>query len=78
MNIANKVKEVLSQVLDISPDTISNDFTRDSIDNWDSITQLTLVIALEEEFGVQFDDENMAQLLNFKSIILVLEGYGIQ
>jgi len=74
----DRIKIVISQVLNISPSEITDDFTRDSADNWDSINQLTIVVALEEEFGVEFNDEQISQLLSFKLINIILNELSVQ
>ena len=34
------------------------------IEKWDSLKHMTLIVALEEEFGIRFTDDEMADLLN--------------
>lgn len=73
-----RIRLVLSQVLNIDPAEITEDFSKDSTKKWDSIMQMTLVVALEEEFGVGFDDEQISQMLSFRLIREVLKETGIR
>lgn len=49
-----KLKEVMAAVLGVDVSTISDDASMDSIESWNSLRQMSLVLALEEEFGVSF------------------------
>ena len=67
-----KLKEVLSAVFEVSVESITDDSSSDTIENWDSLRHLNLIIALEEEFNVVIPDEEVGNLVNFKLIELVL------
>ncbi len=67
-----KLKEVLSAVFEVSVESISDDSSSDTIENWDSLRHLNLIIALEEEFNVVIPDEEVGNMVNFKLIELVL------
>jgi len=68
-----KVKEVMAAVLEVDPSTISDDASMDSISSWNSLRQMSLVLALEEEFGVSFPDEDAANATSFRLLSLVLQ-----
>ena len=67
-----KLKEVLSAVFEVSVESITDDSSSDTIENWDSLRHLNLIIALEEEFNVVIPDEEVGNMVNFKLIDLVL------
>jgi len=68
-----KVKEVMAAVLMVDPSTINEDASMDSIPTWNSLRQMSLVLALEDEFGVSFPDEDAANATSFKLLSLVLQ-----
>lgn len=47
---------------------MTDDASPDTIEGWDSIQHLNLVMALEEEFGVQFEPEEIEQLLSVELV----------
>ena len=67
-----KLKEVLSAVFEVSVESITDDSSSDTIENWDSLRHLNLIIALEEEFNIVIPDEEVGNMVNFKLIELVL------
>ena len=62
----------MSAVFEISIEEINDESSPDTIELWDSLKHLNLVLALEEEFNVQFTDDNLIELINLKLIKLVV------
>ena len=62
----------MSSVFEIPVEQIQDDSSPDNIDSWDSLKHMNLVVALEDEFNVQFTDENIIELINMKLILAVL------
>ena len=73
-----KLKEVLSRIFNVSLDTITEDASPDTIESWDSLRHMNLVLALEEEFGVEFTDDQVVEILSYKLIKIVLKEHGIE
>jgi acyl carrier protein len=71
--MSEKLKEIMSKVLDLSVSQIADDTSPDTVDGWDSIKSINLVIALEEEFDIEFSDEQLESMLNFKLIQLAID-----
>jgi len=67
------LKDVMAAVLDIAADSISETTSMDTVEAWDSIKHLTLVLAIEEEFGVSIPDEDAADITSYTLIRLVLD-----
>ena len=70
--VDNRVKNVMSVVFEIPADAITEDSSSDTIENWDSIRHLNLILALEEEFEVSIPDEEVGNLVNYKLINIVV------
>lgn len=72
-----KIKGVMSAVLETDSAQIDDSTTPDTLEQWDSLKHMSLVIALEEEFGIQFEDEEIVKMLSFPLIKETLSGKGI-
>lgn len=68
----DKIKNIMSVVLEVEFDRISDSDDAKSIDNWDSINHMNLIVALEEEFNVLFDDEEIVELTSVRNIYSLL------
>jgi acyl carrier protein len=68
----NKIKNVMISVFEIDSSEINHESSPDSIDKWDSLRHMNLVVALEEEFNIEFEVEEISELMNFKLICEVI------
>jgi acyl carrier protein len=67
------LKQVMATILNVEPATINDDSSIDNVKNWDSLHQMNLVLALEEEFKVMIPDEDAGNITSYKLIKLVLK-----
>lgn len=70
--IKEKIINSMSLVFEMSETEINDESSTDNIDNWDSLRQLNLVLALEEEFGISIPDEEVGNMVNYKIIFHVI------
>lgn len=54
MDIITELNSVFRQVFDDSSLTVTRATTANDIDEWDSLTHMNLVIAVELKFGIKF------------------------
>jgi len=79
MNTFSKVQRIIADLFNQSPDDVLLSSSPMSIQDWDSMQNLNVVIALEQEFGVQFGPEDIEQMKTVESIVLILNRkLGIQ
>ena len=73
-NMEKKIRKVMAAVFGIDESAIEEDSSPDSLEEWDSIKHLNLVMALEEEFKIKFSDSEMIEIMNYKLINLILKN----
>ena len=66
--IEERIKNVMSAVFEIPEEQIKNDSSPDTIGSWDSLRHMNLIVALEEEFKVELTDDEILDMMNYKSI----------
>ena len=66
--ISNRIKNIISIVLEISANEIDDKLSPENIMSWDSLKHINLVIALEEEFEIEFSEDQIPQLNSYLSI----------
>ncbi len=71
----NRIKKVMSEVLGIDEASISDSTSPENVESWDSLKQMNIIVALEEEFDIEFNDEDIIEMLNFKLIYEIVKGY---
>ncbi|MEZ4415757.1 MAG: acyl carrier protein [Gemmatimonadota bacterium] len=62
------VRRVVSSVLGVPEDDINESTGPDTIEAWDSLQHMNLILALEEELGVQFSDDDIVSMLDVGTI----------
>ena len=67
--VLNRVREIVSDVLQVDQDAITPDSSPENTATWDSVQHLNLVLALEEEYGLQFLPEEMDQMKTVGEIV---------
>lgn len=68
-----KIKTVMASVLRLPAEEIGANASMDTIEMWDSLKHMNLVLALEEEFNVSIPDEDAANITSYALIKVVLE-----
>lgn len=71
------VLKTVSEILGISPDQINNNSSMDTIEEWDSLNHMNLMMALEEEFSIQFDNLEVMKLTSIEAILQALKSRHI-
>ena len=71
--ILNRVHGIVADLFSIPVAEIMPETSSDTINSWDSLQHLNLMLALEQEFGVQFAPEEIEQVTSVQSIVEVLE-----
>lgn len=70
--VEDRIKNVMAAIFEISADEINDDSSPDNVKSWDSLKHMNLIVALEEEFGVQFKDDEIVEMMNYSLIKLIL------
>ena len=71
------LKTIIADVLDIPLEEITPQLAVGDTDSWDSFGHLQVILALENEFGVQFDPARIPELSSLQLIRAELEAKGV-
>ncbi len=71
--IESTVKQIISSLFNIDQSDISRLSSPETIQAWDSLGQMNLIMSLEEEFGISFTDNQVVEMVNFELICLTLQ-----
>ncbi len=61
-SVLNTTCEIIGDALGLPP--VAQDASPESIEEWDSIAHLNIVMALEGAFGVTFDPDEIPELVS--------------
>ena len=68
-----QVRSVASDIFGVPTEQITAESSPETIENWDSMQHLNLVLAVEEKFGVQLDPEDIEQMKNIGAVAKLVE-----
>ena len=63
-----RVREVMAAILGLQEDEIEDDTSPNTVESWDSLKHMNLILALEEEFDVEFSDDQVVELTSYREI----------
>ena len=72
-----QVREILAAAFEMSAQDVGEDASTDTVPQWDSVTHLSLIIGLEEAFGISLDPEDVPLMTDFRTILEKLQKYDV-
>jgi acyl carrier protein len=67
------VRGIAADILGVRRNQITPQSSSENIETWDSVHHLNLILAFEQEFGLQLEPEEIDQMNNVERIIRILE-----
>jgi acyl carrier protein len=71
--IDTRIVAVMAAVFGVDESMITEDTSAANLEQWDSLRQMNLVLALEGEFGIRFPDDRIPELISYRLIALALD-----
>ena len=68
-----QVQAIASDIFGVPAGRITADSSPETIENWDSMQHLNLVLAIEEKYGVQLDPEDIEQMRTIGATATLVE-----
>jgi acyl carrier protein len=68
----DRLKQVVADVLEEDPATIGPEFSMDTVERWDSLRHMTLILAIEDAFDITIPDDEAADITSWPLIRLVV------
>ena len=69
----NRLKKILASFLDLQNEMVDETISAETIEGWDSLKQMNIIVAIEEEFDVQFDEEESILANNYVSLLKLIK-----
>jgi acyl carrier protein len=68
-NIINKLNEIFENVIDEGPVFLTESSTSDTVDGWDSLAHIQLIVAIEKTYNIRFTSDEMSTWKNVGEMI---------
>lgn len=68
------IRDIMADVLDIDADDIGPATTAADVEEWDSLSHIRLMVAIERRFGITFENSEIAGLKNVGELVALIES----
>jgi len=72
-SLFERLRRIAADVLEVTPGQITESVSSETMETWDSVHHLNLVLALEQEFHLQFEPEEIDDMTSIPSVLAVLD-----
>lgn len=69
MDYSEKVKDIITQTLQIERNVVTDELSINDIPEWDSVGNLNIIQSIEEELEVEIPIENLFELTSVKLLV---------
>jgi acyl carrier protein len=73
-----KYSEIFKTALNVDANKVNENLEYNEIDEWDSIAHMTLMAAIEEEYKISLETDDIVDFGSFKKGIEILKKYNIK
>jgi acyl carrier protein len=77
VNELQRLRETFRTALDLPAGTDVDDLHYQDSDKWDSLAHMSLVAAIEDEFSVMIDTDDVINMSSFAEATRILGKYGV-
>ena len=68
-DVDKKLKNIFINIFQMENKDIDYNSSMKNIEKWDSLNHIGLINEIEEKFNLQFNEEDIVKMTNFKTII---------
>ncbi len=77
MENLKKFQKIFTETLDVKKEALE-ELTYQSVDGWDSVGHMALIAALEDEYDIMLDTDDIIDFSSYKKGLEILGKYGIE
>jgi acyl carrier protein len=74
--LLDQVREIMASTFALDESDLPDDVSQQTCRRWTSLQHMTLMVALEEEFGVRLSMADMAAMKSLPQIVATLQTYA--
>ncbi len=78
MTNIEKLNQIFCEVFSVEETTLNSKFDNKSVEGWDSVRQLSLTSAVEDEFDIMLDAEDILDFTSYNNAKAILAKYEIE
>jgi acyl carrier protein len=72
----DKLRAIMAKILRLPAERIGPDAAIGNVPNWDSTAHMRIMLALEDEFGIELNETQMVEMTSLAKIRAVVQELG--
>ncbi len=72
-NVLETVKEIMVDVFDLDDIEINESTTAEDVEEWDSLSHIRLMVAIERKYGFKFTNSEIESLSNVGDLVKMIK-----
>ncbi|RJG49012.1 acyl carrier protein [Motilimonas pumila] len=68
-----QLMSLIAQTLNIDEHLVQPDSSSETLEQWDSLAHMNIIFAVEDTFGITFDDEQLSQSMSIKQLVAIIK-----
>lgn len=73
MTTFEKIRTIIAKALNVEPGIITETLAMEDIEEWDSMGNMAIIAAIEENLGIEFPIDDLFELNSIPSLIAEIE-----
>lgn len=68
-----EIRQIMADLFAVDASTLDADASPDSIEAWDSLQHVNLVLDLESRFGIQLSEEDVEAMTSLGAVVAIVD-----
>jgi len=68
-----ELRGIAADIFQVGPDRIHRESSPETIESWDSLQHLNLILALEQHLGLEFEPDEIERMTSLDAIFSIIE-----
>ncbi|MDD1552703.1 acyl carrier protein [Riemerella anatipestifer] len=68
-----KIIKIMAEVFEMDENSFPQEISQETVENWDSLRHLSLIVEIEESFDVSFEPEEISEMITMDKILEMLQ-----
>ena len=69
-----KINDIIKNILNVNNEDITKDLGIHDVDNWDSLTHMSLIVEIENNFNIELSGDEISEMISFGKIREILNS----
>tara|TARA_Y100000590_G_scaffold463096_1_gene628940 strand:+ start:26 stop:280 length:255 start_codon:yes stop_codon:yes gene_type:complete len=74
-NLEKKLNKIFMNIFQLKNKDVNKNISMQNINKWDSLNHIGLISEIEENFNIQFKDNEIVDMTSYKSIVKKIKNY---